>query len=156
MNAVLQTYDEARWSGSTCSAARLAKQRSGKTIPQLGEQEKQSCPPLKVSSDIANHPGLLPGTNLGDYVGDDVQFETLEAVEIFRYEHGKPLVKPDHPPLTTMMRRLHDWYLESCRKNGTDSLMLRIKEGHGLIGAEVMPIEFVELFQLFNQEALDK
>jgi hypothetical protein len=68
-----RTYKEAQRSGSTCSAARVAKRRSGKTIPQLGEQAKQSCPPLKVSSDIvANHPGLLPGTNLGDYLGDDV------------------------------------------------------------------------------------
>ena len=97
-----KTYDEARRSGSTTSAAREAKRRSGKTIHQLGLQEKQSCPPLKVSSDIANHPGLLPGTTLGDYVGDDVQFEMAEVVEIFRYEHGKPLVKPDHH-LTTMM-----------------------------------------------------
>jgi hypothetical protein len=139
--------------GSTASASR---RRSGKTIPQLGEQEKQSCPPLKVSSDIANHPGLLPGTTLGDYVGDDVQFETAEVVKIFRYEHGKPLIKPDHPPLTTMMRRLHEWYLESCRKNGSDSLMVRIKDEHDLIGVDLMPVEFVELFQLFNQEALDK
>jgi hypothetical protein len=109
-----------------------------------------------VSSDIANHPGLLPGTNLGDYLGDDVQFEMLEVVEIFRYEHGKPLVKPDHHPLTTMMRSLHDWYMETCRKSGTDSILLRIKEEHDLIGVDLMPVEFVELFQLFNQQALDK
>ena len=99
-----------------------------------------------MSSDIANHPGLLPGTNLGDYVGDDVQFEMVEVVEIFRYEHVNPLAKPDHPPLTTMMRRLHDWYLESCRKNGTDRLMVRIKEEHDLIGVDLMPVKFVELF----------
>jgi hypothetical protein len=110
-----------------------------------------------VSSDIvANHPGLLPGTNPGDYLGDDVQFKTLEVVEIFKYEHGKPLVKPDHPPLPTMMRRLHEWYLETCRKSGIDGLMLGIKEEHDFIGVDLMPIEFVELFQLFNQEALDK
>ena len=40
-------------------------------IPQLGEQANQSCPPLKVSSDIvANLPGMLPGTNPGDYLPD--------------------------------------------------------------------------------------
>ena len=99
---------------------------------------------------------LLPGTTLDDYLPDEVQFETAEVVDVFRYEHGKPLVKPDHPPLTTMMRRLHEWYMDTCRKSGTDSMLLRIKEEHDLIGVEVMPVEFVELFQLFNQEALDK
>ena len=80
-------------------------------------------------------------------MGDDVQFETAVVVEIFRYEHGKTLVKPDQlPHLTTMMQRLHDWYLESCRKNGADSLMVRIKEEHGLIGVDLMSVEFVELF----------
>ena len=127
-------------------------------IPQLGEQEKQSCPPLKVSSDIANHPGLVPGTTLGDYVGDDVQFEKAEVVAPFIYQHGKPLVKSDDQlkQLPTMMRRLHEWYMDTCRKSGADSMLLRIKEEHDLIGVEVMPVEFVELFQLFNQDALDK
>ena len=110
-----------------------------------------------MSSDIvANHPGLLPDSNLGDYLSDDVQFETLEVLEIFIYEHGKPLVKPDPPPLTTMMRRLHEWYMDTCRKSEKDSLMVRIKDEYGLIGVELLPVEFVELFQLFNQDALDK
>jgi hypothetical protein len=55
-----------------------------------------------------------------------------------------------------MMRKLHDWYLEICRKDGTDSMMLAIKDEHDFIGVDVMPVEFMELFQLFNQEALDK
>ena len=118
---ITKTHAKAQQSGSTSSAARAKKRRSGKTIPQLGEQEKQSCPPLKVSSDIANHLALLPGTNLADYMGDDVQFETAEVVEIFRYEHGKPLVKPDQlPHLTLMMQKLHDWYMETYRKSGKD------------------------------------
>ena len=37
----------------------------------------------------------------------------------------------------------------------SDSLMVRIKDEHDLIGVDLMPVEFVELFQLFNQEALD-
>ena len=110
-----------------------------------------------MSSDIvANHPRLVPGTNLGDYLSNDVEFETLEVAEIFRYKYMKPLVKPDPPPLTTMMRRLHEWYMDTCRKSGKDSMMVRIKYEHGLIGVELLPVEFVELFQLFNQDALDK
>ena len=98
---------------------------------------------------------MLPGTNPGDYLPDDAHFDTMEVDE-FRYQYGKPLVKDGHPPLTTMMRRLHDWYLETCSKDGTDSLLLGIKDEHDFIGVGLMPIEFVELFQLYNQKALDK
>ena len=81
-----------------------------------------------MSSEIvANHPGMMPDTNPADYLSDDVQFEMLE-VEIFRYEYGKPLFKPDHPPLTTMMRRLHEWYMDTCRNSGNDNMMVRIKD----------------------------
>ena len=76
-------------------------------------------------------------------------------VDIFRYEYGKPIVKPVHPPLTTMMRRLHEWYMDTC-KSGKDSLMMGIKEEHDLVGTEVLHVQFVELFQLYNQDALDK
>ena len=75
---------------------------------------------------------------------------------IFIYEHGKPLVKPDHPPLTTMMRRLHEWYMDTCKESGVDSMMVRIKQEHDHIGLELMHVEFVELFQLFNQDAFNK
>ena len=77
-------------------------------------------------------------------------------VDIFRYEYGKPLVKPDHPPLTMMMRRLHEWYMERCSQSGKDTVMLRVKEEHDLIGMDILNIEFDELFQLYNQKALDK
>ena len=114
------------------------------------------CPPLKVSSDIvANHPGMVPGTNLGNYLPDDVPIEFMEVDE-FRYEYGRPLVKPDHPRLTTMMRRLHDWYMERCRQSGRHTLTKRIKEEHDLIGMDILNIEFDELFQLYNQKASTK
>jgi hypothetical protein len=87
----------------------------------------------------------VPGTNPADYLGDDVQFEMLEVVDIFRYEYGKPLIKPDHPPLTTMMRRLYQWYMDTCRKPGKDSLMLGIKEEHDLVGTDLLSVEFDKL-----------
>ena len=123
---------------------------------QLSEQAKQPCPLLKVSSDIvANLSGMVPGTNPADYLSDDVEFEIME-VDTFRYQYGKPLVKPDHPPLTTMMRKLHDWYMKTCSESWKDSLMLRIKEEHDLIGIELLSVPFEEFFQFFNQKALDK
>ena len=101
--------------------------------PQLGEQVNQSCPPLKVSSDIvANHPGMLPGTNPGDYLPDDAHFDTMEVDE-FKYQYGKPLVKDGTLALTTMIQRFHEWYMKTSSESGKDALSMRIKEDHALV-----------------------
>ena len=117
----------------------------------------QSCPPLKVSSDIvANDPRMVPGyRNLGDYLPDDEHYDFLEVDE-HRYEYGKPLVK-DEKSLRTMMRRFHNWYMKTCRESGgTNTLYLRVKEEHDLVGIDLLTIPFEEFFQFFNQKALDK
>ena len=74
-------FAEAEQSGSTVSDQRLKQRRAGKQIAQLGEQAKQSCPPLKVPSDnVANVPRMVPGySNLGDYLPDDVHYEPMEV-----------------------------------------------------------------------------
>ena len=112
-------------------------------------------PPLKVPSDIVD-PRMVPGyCNVDDYLPDDVHYDPME-VQIHRYEYGKPLVK-DEKSLTTMMRRLHDWYLKICRESGGRStLYARVKPEHDLVGIELLPIPFEEFYQFFNQLALDK
>ena len=99
---------------------------------------------------------MVPGYgNPVDYQPDDVHYNILE-VQIQRYEYGKPLVK-DERSLTTMMRRLHDWYMKTCRESdGMNSLTLRVKPEHDLIGIELLNVPFEEFFQFFNQKALDK
>jgi hypothetical protein len=147
---IASTYKEASRSGSTCSAQRLEERRKGKTVPQLGEQ-KQSCPPLKVY----NHPEILPGTNLGDYVSDDVHYDTMEVDE-HKYHYGKPLVK-DVKSLPTMMRRFHDWYMKTCEKSGgRDTLTMRVKPEHDLVGIDLLTLPFDEFFAFFNQKDIDK
>ena len=91
----------------------------GKNSPARRTREP-IVPPLKVSSDIiANHSGILPGTNPADYMhDDDAHFDIME-MDVFKYEYGKTLVK-DGTTLTTMMRRFHDWYMETCRESGGD------------------------------------
>src|SRR5215216_5914648 len=91
-----ETLQEARRSGTTSSDKRLAERRSGKKIPQLGEQENQSCPPLKVSSDIVAN--LLHGTNPADYMPNSAHLDTMKVDE-HKYRYGKPLVKPGAPLL---------------------------------------------------------
>src|SRR4051812_39439286 len=103
----------------------------GKNSParRIGEP---IVPPLKVSSDIivTNLLGMLPSTNLGDYLPEDAHFDTMEVDE-HKYRYGKPLVRLGHPPLTTMIQRFHQWYMDTC-KSGLDNLMLSVKEEHDL------------------------
>ena len=98
---------------------------------------------------------MLPGTNPGDYLPDDAHFDTME-VDDFKYWYGKPLIKPGHPPLTTMMRRFHEWYMKTCSESGQGTLTLRVKEEHNLIGIDLLSVPFEEFFQFLNQKSLDK
>ena len=145
-------------SGSTVRHQRAREQAAAKKIDQLGEQANQSCPPLNVSSGniIANAPGMVAGYgNLQDYLLDD-QLPDFMEVDEHRYEYGKPLVK-DEKSLTTMMRRFHTWYMKTCRESGgTNTLYLRIKEEHDLVGNDLLPVPFEEFLEFFNQKALDK
>ena len=68
---------------------------------------------------------------------------------------GKPLVRPEEVPLLpTKMRTLHDWYLKEVN-NGRESLMVKVKAEHYFHEKDVW-VDFPEMFQLFNQDALDK
>ena len=97
---------------------------------------------------------MLPDTNPGDYMPGDALFDTMEVYTL-KFRHGKSLVKPG-TPLTMMMRRFHDWYMDICRKSGKNTLSLRVKEEHDLIGIDVLLVAYEEFFQFFNQKALDK
>ena len=102
----------------------------------------------------------MPGyNNPADYLPDDVYYDFLEADE-HRYVYGKPLVK-DERSLTMMMRRFHDWYMETCRKfagkKKIDTLTLKVKEDqHDLVGIEQLSVPFEEFFQYYNQKAFEK
>jgi hypothetical protein len=70
--------------------------------------------------------------------------------------YGKPLVKDGSPPLGTMMRQLHEWYMKTCRGSGKNTLLMSIKDKHDFIGQELIIVEFDEFFQLYNQKDIDK
>ena len=57
--------------------------------------------------------------------------------------------------LPTKMWRVHKWYMEATKK-GENWINIGIKNEYFGSGAGVLMIEFVELFQLFNQDAIDK
>ena len=95
---------------------------------------------------VANDPRMVPSySNLGDYLPDNVNYDFLEVDE-HKYHYGKPLVK-DERSLTTMMRRLHDWYLKICRESGgRDNLYVRVKKEHALVGIDLLHVPFEEFF----------
>ena len=114
--------------------------------------------PLKVlRDDIVDENGMVRGTKIGDYMPNDVQFESMEEVYIYTYRYGHPLVKPG-TPLTTMMRRLQIWYLDCCKSSGgLDNLFVQVKDNNDdLVGIGLVPIHFEELFQLYNAMAIYK
>ena len=86
------------------------------------------------------------------------QLEFFPVSEVaYQYQYGKPLVKPEEVNnLPTKMRRLHNWYMHATRA-GANWIVLRVtKKHHGKDKDDMISIEFDELFQLFNQDALDK
>ena len=65
---------------------------------------------------------------------------------------GEPLVSKDDLP--TNMRYLHQWYLSES-KNGRTMIVLSVpQEYYGR--PEEIHIDFDELFQMYNADALDK
>jgi hypothetical protein len=138
--------------------------KRGKKVPQLGEQENQSCPPLNVfSTEVDLQPEVARevqdaaanvGVSIAEYLGSLVEYPMADLA--YQYKYGEPLVKPELiKTLPTKMRRLHDWYMK-VSKEGLTWIVLEIEDEHFFRGNQEIHIEVCELFQLFNQDALDK
>ena len=142
---------------------------SGKSVPQLGEQKNQSCPPLKVISNIEvgssnavdappdfvamyGEAAAAQGMSIAEYLDHLEEFQEVA----YKYRHGYPLVKPELVnELPTKMRRLHKWYTRAS-KEGANWIYVAYKNEHYGHGDGTIMIEFSELFQLYQQDAIDK
>jgi len=147
--------------------SKSSKSASGKRrdVPQLGEQAKQSIPPLKVlSKDVPQvlQQDMKEAAKWAAEMGLTVsqllssQDDNLpKAVVAPTYVRGQPLVsKERRQQLPTHMRNLHDWYLRFVKEDRT---MIVAKVPHEYyFRAEEIHVEFSELFQLYNFDALDK
>jgi hypothetical protein len=120
------------------------RSKKGKEVAQLGEQDAQSAPPLKVDSD-----NVLKNIKVRDlvYPGDDIPFADVVAT----YVPGENLLDGDLP---TRMRQLQAWY-KNAVKEGKHALMLDVKEEHYFQEYSIIVL-FSEFFQLYNLRALDK
>ena len=97
---------------------------------------------------------------LGITVGQLLEIEPMPKLreqDIKRkYVRGQPLVEPEEVKnLPTRMDELHDWYMKITKISNRESLMVNVKEEH-YFHKKVVSVEYSELFQLYNQDALDK
>ena len=128
----------------------------------------QSIPPLIVPTHastgidqlVINNEHRRQAEELGITVGQLLEIEpmdTLREEDIkWKYVRGEPMVKPEEvKKLSTRMYELHQWYMQITKSTNRESLMVKVKEEDYFHGT-ALSIEYTELFQLFNQDALDK
>ena len=73
-----------------------------------------------------------------------------------KFRYGHPLVTPEEEKdLPTKMRRVHKWYMEASA-NSDNWITMAVSNEHHSYGERIIMIEFVELYQLFQLQALDK
>ena len=86
---------------------------------------------------------------------EDMHVLTEEEIKR-KYARAQPLVEPEEVnKLPTRMYELHQWYMNITKISDQLSLMVNVKEGH-YYHEKVVSVEYSELFQLYNQDALDK
>ena len=69
---------------------------------------------------------------------------------------GQPSVKPEEVnKLPTRMYELHQWYMDITKISNRESLMVNVNEEH-YYHKKAVTVEYSELFQLYNPDALDK
>ena len=131
--------------------------KEAKKVAQLGQQDNQAIPHFVVQPyDDPETASMIEREARAQ--GASVEYEDYypTAQVVNKYRYGSDLVKPGElARLGTQMRRLHDWYLKACRR-GDRYLTVYLRDEHYFRGVEEINLELEELFQLFNQDALDK
>src|SRR4051812_2489273 len=168
---------------SSSSKQQAAVKKCGRTVAQLGEQWAQPIPPLVVSPTtrdstrgqyycgqtvyvpqvgdvVITQQHITQAEELKITVGQLLEIEDMPVLteeEIKRkYVRGQPLVKPeDVKKLPTRMYELHQWYMDITKRSDRQSLMVQVNKDH-YYHEKPGTIEYSELFQLYNQDALDK
>ena len=163
-----RTMEKERVRSKSASQSKSSKSTSGKRadVPQLGQQTKQSIPPLKVLSDnvssvmqqpidmeVAAKVAASCGVSIADLLQERVPIAV--ATPKPQFVMGEPLVSKDRlGEIQTHMRRLHDWYMYASR-NQRIMIVLQVPKDYYFRPDEIH-VEFAELFQMYNFEALDK
>ncbi len=127
--------------------------RKSKPVPQLGEQPNQEVEPLVTEEEIG----------IKEFISDTglTRAQLLRGAPIpkaevrHQYELGKPLVKPEQlQSLPTQMYKFHQRYMEMST-NGREIIGARIKSSDFLHGEDVLWINFKDIYELYQLDALD-
>jgi hypothetical protein len=106
----------------------------------------------QVNMDVAVELAAQMGMTMAELLGDA---ELLKAVIAQKYVHGQPLVGDEKlRQMPTHLRNLHAWYLLASKHEQT-MLVVKVTEEY-YFREEEIHIDFLELFQLMNQDSLDK
>ena len=160
--------------------------KSGKQIPQLGQQKNQSVAPLIVCSDVdkdfnaamdqdlelldrralaaAKELGITVSqakenaTAMGMSLGQLLGYESAPMLEMARkYVQGEPMVSNvELAGLSTHMRNLHTWYLLHTSKKGAKEWFPVDVRVDHFFKPYIIQVQLTELFQLFQKRDLDK
>ena len=127
-------------------------------VPQLGQQSKQSIPPLKVLSeqDAATAQFVLESDLTKAQLLEETPIEVHPGANKKPFKLGEPLMWEELiPMLPTRMCELHAWYLKA---SATKDVMFRarVQDRHFNRGMDDVWIEFENLYDLYHQDVLDK
>ena len=114
----------------------------------------------EVGNVVITEEHIMQAEVLNITVGQLLEIEDMPVLteeEIKRkYAWGQPLVKPEEvKQLPTRMYELHQWYMDITKRSNRESLMVNVKKDD-YYHEKALFIEYTELFQLYNQDALDK
>nr|ABA96639.1 transposon protein, putative, CACTA, En/Spm sub-class [Oryza sativa Japonica Group] len=124
-----------------------------KQVPQLGEQPNQEVELLVIGQEIG----------IKEFISDTgltraqlIKGTPIPKAEVrHHYELGKPLVKPEQlQSLLTQMYKFHQWYMEMSA-SGREIIGARIKISDFLQGEDVLWINFKDIYELYQLDALD-
>jgi hypothetical protein len=145
------------------SASKRGGCKKKSDVPQLGQQAKQSIPPLEVLDDAQVLPQIdmeaaaalaaEMGVSIAELLSS--QDNLPKATVVPEFKVGMPFVTPEeHKQLPTAMRRLHNWYLQVAKQERI-MIVLKVPEEY-YFRPETIHVEFSELNQLYKFWALDK
>ena len=125
-----------------------------KDMQILDPRAKAAAKQQGITVSQAKESATAMGMTLGQLLG----YEDQPMLEIARkYVQGETMVSHEElTRLSTHMRNLHNWYMvHTSKKNAKDWIAVDVRVEHHF-KPYMIQVQMTELFQLYNQRALDK
>ena len=123
-------------------------------IPRWGRAELRPSILIWIFIEMYGEAAAAQGMTIPEYVAQLQVFPEDQMKH--KYRHKQPLVRPNEVNhLPTKMRRLHNWYMKESAKS-ENWIYFHHKNECYEHGNDMVMIEFVELYQLYQMDDLDK